>query len=101
MLHSLVLKMWRGSRLSPDHVADPVGTVAVKWFLNYGVTFLSAILLTVFHDYLFVPYLRRTVGGISPWRSEFFLTLVHAGFVVDEMPVRQVLSEYFGLPYQF
>jgi len=45
-----------------------------------------------------VPYIRRSVTGLSPGRPRFRLHLVHVGFVVDNVAMRQVFSDYFTSP---
>jgi hypothetical protein len=37
-----------------------------------------------------VPWLRRLIAGLSPWRPDFVLRSVHVGFVVDIAVVGQV-----------
>jgi hypothetical protein len=48
-----------------------------------------------------VPQLRRLVAGFPPQRSGFETMSSHVGFMVDKVAMRQVFSEYFGLPYHF
>jgi hypothetical protein len=45
--------------------------------------------------------LRRLVAGFPPRRPWFEARLSHVGFVVDEVALGQVFSEYFGFPYKF
>jgi hypothetical protein len=37
-----------------------------------------------------VPWLRRLVGGLSPWRPGFTPGSIHVGFVVDKVALAQV-----------
>jgi hypothetical protein len=39
--------------------------------------------------------------GFPPRRPDFETRSGHVGFTVDKVPLRQVLSEYFGFSYQF
>jgi hypothetical protein len=48
-----------------------------------------------------VPQLRRLLAGFPSLRPEFNPRLIHVGFVVDRMALRQVFSEHFVFPYQF
>jgi hypothetical protein len=47
-----------------------------------------------------MPQLRRLVTGFPPRRPEFKPGSGHVGFVVDELALGQVFSEYFGFPCQ-
>jgi hypothetical protein len=38
-----------------------------------------------------VPWFRRLVAGLSPWRPGFDPGLIHVGFVVDKVALGQVL----------
>jgi hypothetical protein len=42
-----------------------------------------------------VPWLRRLVAGLSPWRPGFDPGSVHVGFVADEVALAQCFTEYF------
>jgi Na+-translocating ferredoxin:NAD+ oxidoreductase RnfC subunit len=44
------------------------------------------------------PYFRRLDPGLPPLRPGFQPESVHVGFVVDEVPLGQVFSEYSGFP---
>jgi hypothetical protein len=48
-----------------------------------------------------VPYLRRLDAGVPARRPGFNPMSGHVGFVVDKVVLRQVFSEYFGIPCQF
>jgi hypothetical protein len=48
-----------------------------------------------------MPQLRRLVAGFPPWRPGFESMSGHMGFVVDEVALGHVFSEYFGYPCQF
>jgi hypothetical protein len=43
-----------------------------------------------------VPWLRRLVAGLSPGKTSFDRRSFLVGFVVDEVALVQVSSEYFG-----
>jgi hypothetical protein len=45
-----------------------------------------------------VPWLKRLVAGLSPWRFGFATGSIHAGFVMDKVALWQVFSEFFGFP---
>jgi hypothetical protein len=47
------------------------------------------------------PNLRRLVAGFPPRRPCFEPESSHVEFVVDEVALGQVFSEYFGFPCQF
>jgi hypothetical protein len=47
-----------------------------------------------------VPQLRRLVHGFPPRRPDFDPRSIHTGFVVDEVVLGQVFSEYFGLAWK-
>jgi hypothetical protein len=47
-----------------------------------------------------MPYLRQLVAGSLPRRPRFKTRSSHVGFVVDEVALKQVFSEYFSLPFQ-
>jgi hypothetical protein len=46
------------------------------------------------------PQLKRLVAGFPPRRPGFKTGSSHVGFVVDEVALGQVFSEYFGFPCQ-
>jgi hypothetical protein len=48
---------------------------------------------------LFV-YVRRLVVGFAPWRPGFQTRSGHVGFVVDNVEIEHVSSQYFSFPYQ-
>jgi hypothetical protein len=48
-----------------------------------------------------VPQLRRLVAGFPSQRHGFEPRSGNVGFVVDEVTLGQVLSEYFGFPCKF
>jgi hypothetical protein len=50
---------------------------------------------------LAVPQLRRLVAGFPPRQPGFEPTSSHVGFVVDNVALWQVLSEYLGFLCQF
>jgi hypothetical protein len=47
-----------------------------------------------------VPELKRLVAGFPSRRPGFDPRSGHVGFVVNTVALGQVLSEYFGFPYQ-
>ena len=46
-------------------------------------------------DVVAVPWLRRSVAGLSPWMPGFDPRSVHVGFVVDKVALGQVLPCQF------
>jgi hypothetical protein len=54
-----------------------------------------------YRRYRVVPQLRRLVTGFPLRRPGFDLRSVHVGFVVEEVSLGQVFSEYLGFPGQF
>jgi hypothetical protein len=48
-----------------------------------------------------MPLLRRLVAGFPQRRLGFDLRPGHVGFVVENVPMGQVFSEYFGFRYQY
>jgi hypothetical protein len=48
-----------------------------------------------------VPWFRRLVTGLLPWRPGFDPGSVYVGFVVDKVALGQVFPEYFVFPCQF
>jgi hypothetical protein len=47
-----------------------------------------------------MPELRRLVASFPPLQIGFVPISGHVGFVVDEVALGQILSEYFGFPVQ-
>jgi hypothetical protein len=48
-----------------------------------------------------MPYLQRLVAGFPQQQPDFEPGSGDVGFVVDKVAQEQVLSKYFGFPYQF
>jgi hypothetical protein len=53
------------------------------------------------HDFRPCHNLRRLVSGFPPRWPRFDPRLGHVGFVLNEVALGQVFSEYFGFPCQF
>jgi hypothetical protein len=51
--------------------------------------------------YLAVPWLRRLVAGLSPWRPEFTPRSIHVGFVVDKVALGQVFLRVLQFSHQY
>jgi hypothetical protein len=47
------------------------------------------------------PQLRRLFAGFPPRRPGFEPRSGHVGLLVDELPLGQIFSEYFGFPCKF
>jgi hypothetical protein len=62
-------------------------------FKNYLLP--ASLLLYYQHRPLAVPWLRRLVAGLSPWRPGFDPGSVHVGFVVDKVALGQVFPRQF------
>jgi hypothetical protein len=48
-----------------------------------------------------MPYLRQFVTGFPPQWPRFDPRSIHVGFVVNEVALGKVSSEYFSFPSQF